>query len=146
MRNQKTWLIVTIAIQILTGLAHGVSFFIEPQATNDTEKQLIDLFINYRQDMGAGYHRTMQELFTSISVCFTLLYLFGGLLNAYLLRKKLASDILKGVISIQILIYGVSFAVMLRFAFLPPIVLTGFVFIALLLSRITVPSKPEDPV
>lgn len=124
--------------QFITGLLHGLSFFAEPQPANDTERQLQELLNNYKSDMGAGFHRSVGELFISISACFTLLFLFGGLINWYLLRKKVSNDLLSGMVSIQVIIFGICFVVMLLFAFLPPIVLSGMVFLTLLLGWVTI--------
>jgi hypothetical protein len=136
-RNFRFFLTTAGIIQVLTGLIHGLSLFISPSASNEKEEQLLELFVNYKQDMGAGYYRSMDELFTSISVCFTLLFLFGGLLNLYLLRKRADAALMTGILTLEVLIYGICFAVMLAYAFLPPIVLSGLVFITLLMSRAT---------
>jgi len=139
LKNYRTWLTIAIVLQLLTGLIHGVALFISPQPSNDSEKQLVDLFTGQQMDMGAGYHRTLYDLFMSVSTCFTLLFLFGGVLNWYLFRKRIANDVLAGILVIQIVIFGVGFAVMLVFAFLPPIVLSGLVFLVLALARLTIP-------
>ncbi|MBK7360595.1 MAG: hypothetical protein IPI96_15505 [Saprospiraceae bacterium] len=34
----------------------------------------------YQMDMGAGFHRTFAQIFTSLSACFSLLCLFGSML------------------------------------------------------------------
>jgi hypothetical protein len=139
-KNYRTWIIIAIVLQFLTGLIHGIGLFVPPQPSNDSdsERQLLDLFTGYIMDMGAGYHRTLYDLFLSLSSCFTLLFLFGGLLNWYLLKKKIANDVMAGIVMIQVVIFGVCFGVMLVFAFLPPIVLCGLVFLMLTLARLTI--------
>jgi hypothetical protein len=135
-KSFRFWLSIACVVQILTGVIHSASFFVESQPANETEKQLLDLFENYKQDLGAGYSRSTAELFTAVSACFALLYVFGGLLNWYLLRKRASRDLISGLLLIQVLVYGVAFVVMLNFAFLPPIILTGLVFLLLLTSKV----------
>jgi hypothetical protein len=123
------WIWGTIILQLLTAAFHSLSFFVKQEPTNETEKQLIDLTGSYKADLGMGFHRTFVELFTGVSLCFTLICLFGGILNWYLKRKNIAANLWKGILLIQIIIFGAMFAAMLAFAFFPPIVCTGLIFI-----------------
>ena len=123
-------------VQILTGLIHSLSFLMPLSAANDTEKQLISLMTTYKRDMGLGFSPTIFELFTALSACFALIYLFGGVLLIYLLRKQLDLPVMKGVLNISILFFGIAFAVMAVFTFPPPIVLTGLSFVLLVVSRL----------
>ena len=90
------WLKITIVLQLLTAGIHSLSFFSDPVAKNETESQLIDLISNYHNDLGAGFTPTFSDLFTALSACFSLLCLFGGLLNMYLLRKNIPAETMKG--------------------------------------------------
>lgn len=135
------WFKSAIVFQILTALAHSLSFFIQPQATNDTEKQMLDLMMNYKNEMGAGFTPTMFDIMNSLSAGFALLYLFGGLMNWYLWRAVKDRIILKGTLHIQLLVYGIMFIVSLFLTFLPPITFTGVVFILLLMARLTWPKS-----
>lgn len=121
-------LFALITFQFLTALFHSLSFLAEPTATNETEKQLIDLFTNYKQDLGAGFSRSTFDLFTGLSACFALICLLGGWINVYFLRKKLESSLFKGLLFIEMVVFGVVFLVMIFYTFLPPIVLTGLIF------------------
>jgi hypothetical protein len=125
-------------MQIITAAAHSISLFVTPVAANETERQLMDLMSSYVMDMGAGFHRSTSELLTALSSCFTLLYLFGGLLNFYVLRRKATAEFLHGLIALQMLVFGASFIIMLMFTFLPPIVLTAVVFICIIISWIII--------
>ena len=78
LKRYNFWLWVVVVFQLLTALAHSLSFIVTPVPLNDTEKQLLDLMTNYRLDMGAGFHRSTNNLFMALSACFPLLYLFGG--------------------------------------------------------------------
>ena len=81
----------------------------------------------------------MNNLVTALSACFTFVCVLGGLTNAYLLRRRVAADILKGVVGIHLLVFGCMFAVMLALTFLPPIALTGLIVLFLLLAYLTIP-------
>jgi len=141
MKNYITWLKITAISQIIIALIHSISFFVTLPPNNETEKQLFGLIDTYKLDLGAGFHRTMNELTLVFSACFGLLYLLGGLLNWYLLRKKVEPQIMKGVITINLVIFGICFVLTIIFAFLQPIILTGLVVLFLILSRFTVPKN-----
>ena len=133
------WMYTTVALQLLTAAFHSLSFIMKEEPTNDTEKQLHELITTYSKDLGAGFHPTMMDIFLSLSACFALLYLFGGLSNWFLMKKKTGSNIMKGILNISLIVFGICFVVMAFFTFLPPIACTGLVFIALIATRLTVP-------
>lgn len=135
------WLWVAVVLQLLTGATHSLSFFVKPIPTSETERQLLELMANYRLDMGAGIHRSMHQLFTALSACFPLLYLLAALNNIYLLRKRVDTSLVKGLVAIQIVVLGICFGVMALFTFLPPIVLTGLVFMTLSISYFLMPQS-----
>ena len=82
------WLKAASILQILTAAVHSLSFIASPQSTDETEKQMIDLMTTYKMNMGAGFTPTMFDIFNSVSAGFALLFLFGGVMNWYLWRKK----------------------------------------------------------
>jgi hypothetical protein len=131
------WLWLAVVFQLLTAAIHSVGLFISPTPTNETERQLIDLMLNYKQDMGAGFHRSMWNLFTALSSCFSLLCLLGGLTNIYLLKRKVDVSVVRGLVGIQVLVFGICFGVTVAFTFLPPIVLTGLVLVSVLGAYLT---------
>jgi len=132
-----TWLWIAAIVQYLTAVFHSTGFFIQVPPANDTEAQLVKLMSTYRMDLGAGYHPTMDNLFLSMSVSFTLLCIFGGVLNNYLLKRKPEISLLKGIVVIQTIIFGIDFIIMVFFTFLIPIIFTGLIFITLLLSLLS---------
>ena len=138
MKNYITWLKTTAISQFIIAIIHAISLFFSIPPSNETEKQLFALMDNYKFDLGAGFHRTMNELTLVFSACFCLLYLFGGLLNWYLLRKKVEPQILKGVITINLIVFGICFVLTTIFAFLFPIILTGLIVLILILSRFAI--------
>jgi len=125
-------------MQILTGLVHGISLFIHPEPSNDAERMMIEQMETVKMDMGAGFHKSMMDLFVDLSAHFTLAYVFAGMLNWYLLRKQVDPAILKGVLTINLVIFGLSFGFGVVHTFLPPITFTGLTFLFLLISRISI--------
>jgi len=130
-KRYSFWLWLAVVFQLLNAAGHSLSFFVTQVPTNDTERQLLDLMANYRLDMGAGFHRTTHQLFTALSACFPLFYLLGALNNIYCLKKKVDVGLLRGLLAIQLIVFGIAFGVVFVFAFLPPILLTGLVFVFL---------------
>jgi hypothetical protein len=124
-----------VVLMFLTAAMHSLSFFVDPVARNDTERQLYDLMQNYRVDMGAGFHRTTANLLTALSACLPLLYVLGGLTIVYLMRRAVEPNVMRGMVRLQLLVFGVAFVVMALLAFLPPITLTGLVVIALIFAE-----------
>lgn len=131
----RMWINALIILLFLTAFFHSLSFFIHSEPANDTERQLNALLENYKFDLGAGFHRSYNQVMVSLSACFTLLCLFGAFINLYFLRKRLTPDLWKGLLPIQAFIYGILFVVMVLFAFLPPIVCSGLLLCTCLGAR-----------
>jgi hypothetical protein len=138
MKNYITWLKTATIFQFIAAVLHATSMFLKPPAANETEKQLFALMDTYRFDFGAGFHPTMGELTLVESACFSLVCLLGGLMNWYLLRKKVEPQIMKGIITINLIVFGICFCLTATFTYLPPIILTGLIVLSLILSRFTV--------
>jgi hypothetical protein len=120
---------------------HSLSLFGKPQPSNETEKQLLDLMGSYKLELGAGFAPTMSDLMTSFSISLSLFLLFGGTLNLSLLRSKVAVETMKGVIQINLLFFGLCFLAMFFLTFLIPIICSGLIVLALILSAVTLPMK-----
>jgi len=127
----------------LTAIIHSLSFFANPVPQNETEHQLFDLLANYKSDFGGGFRRSTKDLFTALSACFSLVCLLGGLTLGYLAYHRVDVRTLKGVVEIHLLVFGICFGVMVVFTFLPPIVLTGLIFLSLLIAFFLMPSREE---
>lgn len=138
LKQYSFWLKTSIILQVITAAAHSMSFFFTPEGSTHQERLLIDLMQNYRTDMGAGFSPSTMNIMTAFSACFALLYLMGALVNGYLLRRKTDIETMKGIITINLVVFGVCFMVMALNTFLPPIVMTGMVFLSLIVSRLTV--------
>ena len=52
-------------------------------------------------------------------------------------RKNIPIDVMKGVMGINAIIFGICFTIMAFLTFLPPIVLTGLIFLCSLLAYFT---------
>ena len=137
MKKYSTWLKTAAFLQFTAAIIHAVTLFVTPPPNNETEKQLFTLMDTYKFDFGAGFHRTMDELTFTLSACFCLVCLLGSLLNWYLLRKKVEPEIMQGVITINLLVFGILFGLTATFAFLLPIILSGLIFLFLIFSRLT---------
>lgn len=144
LKRYRFWLWTSVVLLFLTALIHASTFFIPPPPPqNDTERQLLELLANYKQDFGAGFQRTMNDIFLALSACFSLVSFLGGLTLCYVARKQIALGILKGIVGIHVLVFGIYFGVMAAFTFLPPIILTGLIFLSLLVTYLLIPRKQD---
>jgi len=141
LKRYTFWLKAAIVFQFLSAALHSVSFFVEPDLHNDTERQIHELITTYHPEMGLGFHPSFWNLFTALSACFPLLCVLGGLTLAYLFRKRVAADVMRGIILINLIVFGVCFVIMLLFTFPPPIIVTGFIFVTLLMAFILAPKS-----
>lgn len=144
LKRYTFWLWMAVVFMFLTAAVHSLSLFVSPEPANEVERQLVNLMKTYQNDFGAGFHPTMGNLFTALSSCFSLLCLLGGLTNAYLLKKRVDARIMKGIIWINLLVFGICFVMMLVFTFLPPIVLTGLIVLFFALAMITIRGVAKD--
>lgn len=136
------WIWGAIITQLLTAAFHSLSFFVKPEPKNETEKQLLDLTSNYRPDAGMGFHPSFADLFTGLSLSFTLICLFGAIINWYFKRKKLTASLWKGLLFIESFIFGALFIAMLKFTFFPPALCTGLIFLFVTGAYLSVKNKP----
>ncbi len=140
LRRYTFWLNAAVAFQFLTGAIHAISLFVTPAPENETERQLQELLTTYSKDMGGGFRPTFMDLFTALSACYSLLCFLGGLVCGYV-RIKGDGLMARGLIGIHAFIFGVTFIVMLTFTFLPPIVLTGLIFVNLAAAFLLAPKS-----
>src|SRR5258706_9161634 len=103
------WLYAASVFQILAALLHSLSFIMEPQPSNDKEKEMMNLMTTYKMDLGGGFIHSMHEIMTALSICFPLLLLLGGCVNWFLLRKNAGTEIMHGYIRINLIIFGLCF-------------------------------------
>ncbi|HEY6504700.1 MAG TPA: hypothetical protein VIZ28_12045 [Chitinophagaceae bacterium] len=129
--NFSFWIWGIIVAQFLSAALHSLSFIAPAKPRNDMEKQLVDITTKYKLDMGAGFKRSFYSLFIGVSSCFTMIFILGGALNWYFLKAGISAEVWKGFLLIQLIAYGVVFLLQVRFTFLPPIIVTGVVFLFL---------------
>src|SRR5947199_860802 len=144
LKRYRFWLWMAVAFLLLNTVVHSITLFIQPAPQNEIERQLIQLMTTYHNDFGAGFHPTPQNLFTALSSCFSLLCLLGALLNGYLVRKRVSTEIMRGVIAIDLLVFGICFVVVAIFTFLLPIILIGLIVVFLVLAFITLPHEAKN--
>jgi len=143
MKKYTIWLKTAAIFQFISAIVHAISLFVSPPPNNDTEKQLFTLMDTYQFDFGAGFHRTMNELVLVLSSCLCLLCLLGGLLNWYLLRKKVDPEIMKGVITINLVVFAILFGLTIVFAFWVPIIQIGLIVLFLIFARFSIPKNGQ---
>jgi hypothetical protein len=136
--NFSFWIWGVIIAQFLTAFFHSLSFISKPKPANDTEKQLLDLMSDYKMNLGGGIRRSFRSIFTGVSVCFTLIYILGAAVNWYLVRSGISPEPWKGLLLIQVIVYGAVFLFQAKLTFWPPIIVTGLVFLFLAGSYLTI--------
>jgi len=129
LKNFRFWLWVTVVVQFLTAGIHSISLFLSPEPANETERSLFELMRTHHFEMGGGFSPTMENLVTALSSCLTLLCVFAALVNGYLLKKRAGSDLLGGILWINLVVFGVFFAITAIFTFPPPIVMSALIFV-----------------
>jgi len=139
LKRYTFWLSAAVIFQFLTAAFHALSLVIKPEPANDTERQLLTLVTTHKIDAGGGFQPTFSNLFTALSSCFSLLCLLGGLTNGWLLLKHAEPNLMRGILGINVVVFGICFVIMAFFTFLPPIVCTGLIFFNLLAAFIVVP-------
>ena len=146
MNKSTMWIKFAIIFQLITAAMHSLSFFNEPIPSNESESQLIHLMTTLRFDFGAGFTPTMQDLMNSFSISLTLLLIFGGVLNWFLLLKQAEPHLIKGVILIQVLIFGLCLIATYFLTFLVPVISIALIFVALLLTYFTIPAYSKEKI
>jgi hypothetical protein len=143
LQNYRSWLWTAVVLQLVTAAIHSISLFISPEPKNDTERRLFEMMSTFKLDLGAGFRPTFGNLVTALSACFSFLCLFGAMVNGYLLWKRPDAGLMRWVVVINLVVFAPLFVVMAMFTFLPPIVLTGLIFVTLLAAFLTMRSARE---
>ena len=127
----KFWFTLSSVMQLLTGIMHCIGLIQKLIPENEKEAKLLDLMSQYQFDLGAGFYRSMEDLFNSFSICFAILFLFAAAINLFLSRQKDLKNARKGILLINLIFFFIVFVVMCRFTFLPPIICTGLIVLFL---------------
>jgi len=139
LKRYTFWLSAAVLFQIITGAVHALSLFSTSLPVNETERQIIEMMTTYRWDAGAGFHPTFFNLFTAYSSCFTFLCLFAGLTNGYLLMKHTEPNVMRGIVAINVAIFGPVFVVLAVFGLPVPVFLSGLILVNLVAALFLVP-------
>jgi hypothetical protein len=144
MKIYTIWLKAAIIVQFIATIIHATTLFINPTPDNATEKQLYSLMDSYKFNLGAGFYRSMGEMTLALSACFCFFCLLAGMINWYLLRKRVEPGVIKGIIDINLFVFGICFVLVTIFTFLLPIVLIGLIMLFLILSRFSIPKTAKS--
>ena len=112
---------------LLLGAVHSLSLFEKLIPANATEKQLLDLMVNYKFNL-MGTTRSMADLLRGFSVSFMLSVFGFGIVDLLLSRERIA--LLKRLALINAIWLAAMTAVSLRYFFVAS---TSFLIAALLL-------------
>ena len=138
MNNYRFWIRATSVFQFITAVFHTITLFVKPTPGNETEKQLYSLMDTYQFDLGLGIHRSMNELVLALSACLSLLCILSGMINFYLIKKNLAVESMKGILTIHLIVFGFFFILTVIFTFILPITQAGIILLLLLMSRLAI--------
>jgi hypothetical protein len=109
------------------GLVHSLSLFAKQTPANDSERQLLDLMVNYRFNV-LGSMRSMDDFLRGFSTSFMLAALVVGALNLAVVRERVG--LLRRIALVNVLWLAAMTAVSLRYFFILP---TSFLALALLI-------------
>lgn len=119
--NYKTFFKIGSWTLVATAGIHMLSFAGGSQEpANETERQLMDLMANYKQDMGFGIMRSTQEIFIFLSLCMSFLCLFAGISNLIAVRFFDNEAFAKRLIGFNVIFWTVLLVPLYLLTFLPP--------------------------
>jgi hypothetical protein len=128
------------AMLLLLGLVHSLSLIQDPVAANDTERQLLDLMVNYKFNI-MGSLRSTTDMLRGFSISFMLSALGLGVLDLMLARER--SALLKRVALINTILLAAMTANCLRYFFVAP---TSFLAITTVIFALAWLKLPDDGV
>ena len=134
LKSPFLWLKAAMFSQLATAMIHSLSLIGIASPQNETEKQLYDLIENYQLNMGAGFFRTWNQIFNSISISFSLFFFFVGFLNLLVLQTDIDKIFVQKLVRLQLFVFGILSFVMFKLAFLPPIICCLAIFVFLLFT------------
>lgn len=133
-KKYKFWTRLSIFFSLATALLHSIGLVSGFQPENPGEKTLIDLMNNYKLDLGLGFVRTMNNLMTSFSISFTLLFIFVAMISGVAVQKYTTIVVARSLLGYSVLIFAACFVTMCILTFIIPIVCVGLVFASLLVA------------
>lgn len=126
-------------LQMLTSPIHLIGHFQKPAPTNDQERQLLDLLANYKMDFGAGFVRSMGDLFAGFSFQYSIFILMVGLINVLALRQVREGPFVRTLCWVNFIFMGICSVNAYVYFFLPPLTLFVLPTVAFLIAAVTVP-------
>jgi len=142
MKRYTFWLWTAVVVIFVNFTLHSIGLFINPTPQDPTHAQMLHLMETYPLKLGPLFHPTMASLFTALSSCLSLLSLLAGLTIVYLLKKRVEVGVMKGLIAINLLVFGIGLVIFAALTFLLPVILTGLIVVCLLGAFLTARSVP----
>jgi hypothetical protein len=140
LKRYTFWFSAAILFQFLTAVIHTIGMFFRSEPKNEIERQLLIAMRGYERDGVLGFTPSYSDLLTGWGASFTLLLLFAGLVNGYLLIKQTEPNVMRGVLAINVGVFAAGLLLMAIFTFSLPVVLfTGLIFINLVMAYLTAP-------
>ena len=128
-------------VLVLLGLVHAISLFEKPVPANGTEKQLLDLMMNYKFNL-MGSSRTMNDLLRGFSASFMLAALGFGVLDLVLSRER--SPLLKRVALANVIWLAAMTAVSVHYFFAAPTSCLAVTLLIFVVAWLKLPSKQTN--
>ena len=110
---------------------HSLSLFITQTGENEPAPD-VKPDDDLQDGLGSRVSSDVSKSLYSLSSSFTFLCIFAALINGYLLWKHTEPSVMKGIIGINVVIFGAMLAMIAYFTFLLPIICVGLIFINLL--------------
>lgn len=124
---------------ILLGLVHSISLIKPLAPANDTERQLLDLMVNYKFNL-MGSMRSMMDLFRGFSIAFMLAALGLGAFDLAVANER--AGLLRRLALVNAAWFALSLATGLRYYFVVP---NAFFAVGLLIFSLAWVKMPRDP-
>lgn len=137
LKKYATWLYFAAAIQTVLGTIQFFFLFKKPVPLSDAEERLFAMMATVPVDPGGGVNRTFDQLHLAAEACLVILCLYSAVTSVFLVWKKIDVAVMRGVIGIKTIVFGVLFVVMACLTFMPLIVLTGLIFVLTLIAFFT---------
>jgi hypothetical protein len=133
-KKYKFWTRLSIFFSLATACLHTIGLVSGFKPQSPGEKTLIDLMNNYKLDLGLGFVRTMNNLMTSFSISFTLLFVFVAMISGVAVQKYTTIVVARSLLGYSVVIFAACFVTMCVLTFIVPVVCVGLVFLSLLFA------------
>lgn len=133
LKASRVLLVVAAILMLLAGVAHLWQHFAPaPPPMDETEEELWRLVREYERNL-MGSPRTLMDLMSGFSLCFSLLLLFGGTTNLVLLRLRPRDRGLgRALVLLSTTMIAICLAISIVYFFLAPTFLLSLTLLPLL--------------